>query len=291
MRKAVIVLGSITLIFLFLLNIITFSTKADLWTTVSIEAESQVEIDVSPGSSGLKIFPINVTCDTIFNEDVIVELTANSTIGRISIWPRWLTFKDGGNQTIKGNVSIRLPRHISSYEVPKAILNGTWRVGPDIGEVEPFNIQIIVLPYSNLYVFCSFSFGHITQGESTSFDFFLNNTGNMNDLYRIEITNKDELKNKGITISVPKEIYLAEGDSDEIEVKVRTSFDTPLNQFHRIDIVFTSVISEDPYQYNYSIAIRLKPGIIWYLTHPISIIIIAVVLIIIGIILFVRRRK
>ncbi len=269
---------TMALMMLFLItNIVTFSGIAEPWPTITIEAEPQAEVDVSPGSRCLTTVIGNVTCESTTPEDVIVRLSLSRSECRASISPPVMVFEGMGTETKELKVNISLSMKTSSYENPTATIIGTWTQGGVSSEVEPFTIRVIVLPFSKARIW-SQGPEEVTADESIGFPIFINNIGNVDDLYRMEIVNRDELRKKGIIVETIEDISIEEGGSVELEVNVRTSSDTPL-KVHRIGIVTTSLISGEPVVYEYSLYIRVKAGIVQILTSPLTLLLIAIVII------------
>ena len=106
MRKAGSVLNMYMLISLFSLVLLSFPSFADPITQVTIDPEYQVvEVDVSPGSTGVVETTVNVTCQKVSPATLVVQLSATVPGGSVTLNPVSLTFEEVGPETQEVNVT------------------------------------------------------------------------------------------------------------------------------------------------------------------------------------------
>lgn len=277
MRKVSWILVAVIFIYYFVTNPVSFSVIAEPWPTVTIEAEPQAEVDVSPGSRCLTTVTGNVTCNSSTLDDVTVRLSLERDKCRGVLSPPVMYFEGIGTETKDLRVNISLSMKTSSYERPTATIIGTWEQGVLSGEVEPFTIQVIVLPYNRASIRL-YGPREVIAGESTAFPIRIHNEGNLDDRYRMEVVNLDKLKSDGITVELIEDMDIKRDYTVDLDVNVRTSSDTPV-KVHRIDIITTSLELEEPKIYEYSLYLRVKSRIIQILTNPLTLIIMFVVII------------
>jgi hypothetical protein len=110
-------------------------------------------------------------------------------------------------------------------------IEGTWEQGIFSGQVSSALIRIIVMPYYRIRLSCESPINETCQGEGGSFNFSIKNMGNCDDVYQLEIANRDELKLYNISIPEADKIAISKGDAMKIEMDVRTSFTTPVKNY------------------------------------------------------------
>jgi hypothetical protein len=282
MRKVYVILLIVILISLSIFIAIPISAKANPWTNISIEAEPTVEVEVKPGTRGYA----NVSGVVAYNKglggSVVVRLYANCSLGIARVTPFILL--NGTRDTKEIEIGLWVKLGSSSSEKPYVIINGTWEDGSDSGDVEPFTIQIIILPYYNINV--NSNCISLVSGESKNADLWIENTGNANDTYGVNISNKDELRKKGISVKSVYQVFLKEDEKDKILIKVHTSYDTPVD-FYSIDFAFTSMGSGKVVAI-YPVVVHVKMGVYQVITHPMTYVITLVIMIVV-IIIYLRK--
>jgi hypothetical protein len=81
------------------------------------------------------------------------------------------------------------------------------------------------------------------QREGAIFNLTIENTGNSNDEYRVEIENRDELEALNFSIPQVGKISIEEGDSSIIQMFVGTCYQTHVGDYE-IHVIVTSVGSQ-----------------------------------------------
>jgi hypothetical protein len=289
MRKAgpIVLVSALILISVF--STLSFSTVADPVPEITIEAPSEIEIEVEPGSGGRATIYGNVTCQSNNPEDVYVRLIAKHTHGGCAINPLNFLFENVGTESKQFRIIINVPMLTSSYEKPTVTINCSWSQGAQSGTLEPFTIQVKVLPYYRLTVFSIMPVIETTPGDSETFELRLENTGNIDDIYSLEIVNLQDLNDYGISIDPLNQVSLVEGGNDIINVNVYTSSDTKV-RVYQIHAICTSIGSGGVYKGEYMMYLRVISNPVQIITSPIVLILICIVLIMI-IVYYIRRRK
>ncbi len=302
MRKA----GSIiifALIFLSLLSSLSFSSKADLLTTVTVETEPSCEIDVSPGSKGVAVVQGTVTCD-YYNTliPLVVELSATSTIGTATIDKPQIVFQ-GSDQTEDINITVQVPLLTSSSSEQTCNITGVWEQGPTSGQVIGDTFQVIIMPFFRAIVYSELPLKEVKQGENTSFNLYIENTGNCDDKYHLGIANREELESSNLIIPKLANFDIEEGCSKNINFEVDAASDTPVGDY-QIELIVTPCESQDGEDTvdteEYILFLKVKKGSKAYtllgeeledmLISPLFLIVIAVI-VIVAIVVMARRRS
>lgn len=87
-------------------------------------------------------------------------------------------------------------------------------------------IQIIILPFHWPRISFESEIKEVYNGESTTFKMRLNNSSNVEDIFRLTITNREDLESKGITINEIKDLELPINSFTNVDLKVKASHDT-----------------------------------------------------------------
>jgi hypothetical protein len=295
MRKV----GSLLLIVLILLtsiNYIAFSTQAGVLTTVTAVSEPLTEINVEPGSVGVGTIKVNVTCEN-YNTltPLIISLFASSEVGSTTIDKPQLTFQ-GSQQSDEVMISIQVPViTTSASDGYSGTISGVWQQGGTQGSVNGDSFKIIVLPFYMCTIFSEEPVKELTQGDETTFSMRVENTGNCEDVYRLDILNSDQLKENKVIIDPIGKISLDEDGIQKFDVNVATSKETPVRVFSihfRIVSECSEEEDEDPYSVEYFLMLRIHrrdEGMEAYF-NPLTLIII-IGIIISGILVYAKKRK
>ncbi|UCE37242.1 MAG: hypothetical protein JSW00_17485 [Thermoplasmata archaeon] len=248
MRKAGSILLTTTLILLSLLSLLSYTTSAGPTTQVILSPEYQeTEVAVDPESDGTTLVQVNVTVRTESPLTLTVDLYVEWPQASVSITPSSLTFNTVGFETKEVSVQIQVPLLTSSSSDISCLIEGLWYQGAFSGSVYPATINVKVLPFYECNIFSDEPEKSVIQGGSTDFNFTIENKGNCDDIYHLEILNMEKLKSHGILVQGIREIAIEEQSVVEIYVDVSTSSNTP-SQKHAIHIVITSSKSEsDPH--------------------------------------------
>jgi hypothetical protein len=233
----------ILLMLLVELSIVSFSASAGLITTVSVDMDDLVEVDVSPGSDGTAAIKGVVTCQTANPAPCIVNLSPTSSVGSATIDKPSIVFQGGGIQSREFEVVIVVPLFSDASESESCTVRGTWQQGGTSGQVESVTTQIIILPFYRMTIFSEQPVQEVRSGEGKKFGMRIQNAGNCDDTYTLRIVNLEELEAKGIKIDCINEISLQTLQPHIFDIDVQTSSDTP-TQSHRILLKVTSQCSE-----------------------------------------------
>jgi hypothetical protein len=242
MRRAVTII-IISLILLLPLNLLSFSSEADVITEVEVVTPQNCEVDVSPGSSANGTIKGSVSCTNIDpSTPLVVELTANCPIGNISINKTQIIFL-GSNYEEEIEIHVQLPSLTSAHEVHGCTVNGYWEQGTTNGTVFPGEFLVVPLIFYRFSLFCNDSITEVTLGESAYFNMTINNTGNFVDDYIVNVTNREELESSNLIIPILPRFTIEAGGERTLMLIARTSDDTPEGDY-QIHVNVTSVGSE-----------------------------------------------
>jgi uncharacterized membrane protein len=130
----------------------------------------------------------------------------------------------------------------------------------------------------------------VTKGNSVSFNLVINNSGNTDDVYQVDIANSNELGEDGITFKAINEIAVLEQGADDVDLVVHTSSDTN-DKVYDIQVVVYSTLDDEPERTVYIMALRVKEDAfdVGDIFNPLVIIIILVV-VIVGFIVYIKKR-
>jgi hypothetical protein len=256
-------IGIILLLFLATLSAISFTSTAGLVTIVQARVEGTVYVDVSPGSTG--IMNINATIvATNYNTStpLIINLSTTITAGQATLNKTQLVFQ-GGHQSEDVNITIQIPIENTSTTLEySCFLSGTWQQGGDTGSVGGGNTNIIILPYYRFEVNPEQSHKETRQSESAIFNFTIENTGNCNDEYRVDIENMDELGALGISFPSYGKMIIEEGDLGNFVLPVNAGDKIPIGDYE-IQLIITSTGSEEeegePVTNSFTLFLKVNP--------------------------------
>jgi uncharacterized membrane protein len=279
------------LISMLVLALSSFTSYADPITQVTIDPEYQeLEVDVSPGSTGEVGTTVNVTCQKVSPATLVVELSASVPGGSTTLTPASLTFEEVGPETQEVNVTVRIPLLTASSE-KVCTVSGTWTQGATSGRVEPGVIQVNVLPFSRAVIMSNSPKEDVHKGESVTFDLEITNNGNSDDVYHFEVANQEELKGNGITVNKVNDIPFMYKSTETVEVKVHVSSDAEVDSA-LIDIIVTSTLDEEPEKFTYTLrlGIKDKPYSLDFFTSPLVLVIILIIIILVAM-TYVKKKK
>jgi hypothetical protein len=291
MRKAGSVALIVVLILLSMMNTISISINAGPMTEVTIEPEYQEkEVNVAPGTTGVVSTLKNVTCQSYDPTQVQVSLSASFPGGAVSLSPASMQFQGSGTESQIVAIDMTVPLLSPASEMPCTI-SGTWQQGGFTGSVEPATIMVYVLPFCCPQIYCDLPKQEVNKGESVTFELKINNLGNADDIYHIEIANSEELKSKGIKTRKISDVPIMYQDSDVVKVKVEVTSDTEVKGAN-IDIVVTSTLDEEQEEFPYQLNIEIKeaPFSLDFFTSPLVIVIMSIIIIVI-IIIYIKKRS
>jgi hypothetical protein len=220
------ILFVVVLVTIVFFNSSGLKVKAGPVTSVSVETDDIIEIDVSP--DGSKSYAINgiVTCLSGSPNTVSVQLWAEPTVGNTHLDKEEIIFRGGGNQTEFIKIIIEIPEFTQASDEESCTMKGTWQQGATGENVEPDTTKIIIKPFSRPLLHSIAPTHKKEQGETAYFFVTVVNGGNFQDTYSFEIVNENELHENGIWVDAPPDATLRNGDTIEIGIRVRISTDT-----------------------------------------------------------------
>lgn len=289
MRKVVCICIMCMFIFVSMFSMLSFSSTADIITSVTANVnEDELSVDVSPGSHGSIVYTgiVEVDCYNTATP-LIVELHAETSVGHAVIDKPSMVFQ-GNHQSDTFQLHVSVEIGTSASEDHSGGVSGTWTQGGRSGAVEGDTFRIIILPYSLPVISCNEPNRNITKGDSVTFKIRLNNSGNTDDVIGVEIEDIEELNAEGIDIKEISDMSIAEGGSKEFNLKVKTSEDTPV--LNSIFLVATSTVADEPTDDSLFLTIHARDKeLLEVIFNPSMFIIIAVV-VMVGIVVYVKRR-
>jgi hypothetical protein len=242
--------------------LLSFTSKADLFTTVTVETESFCEIDVSPGSDGIAVVKGTVTCEN-YNTFIplVVELSATPTVGTATIDPPSIVFQ-GSHMTEDINITVHVPLLTSASSEHTCNITGVWEQGPTSGPVIGDTFQVIIMPFFRVTIYSELPLKEVKQGDSTNFNLTVGNTGNCDDKYHLGIANREELESSNLVIPKGK-FDIQEGCKKNMNLEVHAASDTPVGEY-QIELIVTPCESADeeyPLDYEeYTLFLKVKKG-------------------------------
>lgn len=291
MRWGCQIILAVVLFLMLILSALPLYASAGLLTEVTVETEPTAEVNVEPGSSGLA-FIAGIVNVTNYNTatPLTVALAVESTVGVTTIDKTQMSFQ-GSKDTEEISLTITVPivKTLASDEHSLTV-SGTWQQGATTGAVVADTTQVIVLPYYLPEILSPEPAKQVVQGESTSFDLRINNSGNILDTYSLGIENSEDLNSNGISIQVDDEIDVEAKEYEEIEVDVRTSSDTSSKKY-TIWIVVTSMESDGLVQEKYPLVIRVRAGVFGVDVISLAIVGIIVAVAVAGIVVYKKKKK
>jgi hypothetical protein len=127
--------------------------------------------------------------------------------------------------------------------VQSCSVTGYWERGTTNGTVTPDEFLVIPLLFHGFVISIEDPLIEVTKGESAYFNMTINNTGNIEDNFRVNITNREELESSNLNIPILPTSTLVEGGTKTFMLAVHTSSDTPVGDY-QIHVNVTSVGSE-----------------------------------------------
>ncbi|UCF08109.1 MAG: hypothetical protein JSW28_10810 [Thermoplasmata archaeon] len=183
-----------------------------------------------------------------------------------------------------------VPLHTSASDKHSIEIGGTWQQGAQSGDVESAFVQLIVLPFSLCEIYCAEPEKEVESGKRTSFIMQLENKGNCDDEYTIEVTNIKDLEAEGVSVDVTHGIPVEQHKTEDVEVDVQVSSDID-SKASNIEIVITGTAEKESDEFWYRLNLRIKEGIVSQdIPTSVIIVIIVIVIILAGILGYRRRR-
>lgn len=267
-------------------------------TVVTIQLpEEPVEVDVSPGSSGIVEVDGTVTCRKVGPDQVKVTLIGQSETGGASVEPVSMVFAgvSGSEETQPFRATTRVPMGYTSSATPTLTVSGVFVQGGLQYSIEPNSVIIIVLQYYKILF--SFEEGEIEveSGENANINMQILNAGNGEDTFLIDFENREDLRSRGFNLPEPKEITFAEDESRNITLAIGVPEDISGNFQIRISVLSKgSVQSDSPEMELRTCFLNVKKSITGQIVSlfisPFALII-AVIVVVIILLLIMKRKK
>jgi hypothetical protein len=213
----------VTIVFIHSPNL---KAKAGPVTSVSVETDDSIEIDVSPKAPDSYTINAKVTCLSGSPNSVSVQLWAEPTVGIAHLDKDEIIFRGGGNQTAFIKIIIEVPKLTEASPEKSCTLKGTWEQGATGENVEPDTTKIRIIPFSRPLLHSIIPTQEKEQGETSLFQVTVVNGGNFPDTYSFEIVNEDELRENGVWVDTPHDVTLKNGDTMEMGIRYSISSDT-----------------------------------------------------------------
>ena len=191
----------------------TVSVRASPFTTVIISLQEDPPcVDVSPGSSGIFTVEGEVACVKWGPDQVKVFLQAQFEYANASVVPSNFVFAgtSGTEETESFTVSTKVPQGTSSLRTATLTVSGYWIQGGLQYEIAPVSIMVIILQYHKIDVFCNNTLLSLISGENHKIEFKVFNLGNGDDIFLLDLKNRDALEVKGFDLSPPMEFVITE---------------------------------------------------------------------------------
>jgi hypothetical protein len=272
--------------------------RASPLTVVIIELPAEpVEVDVSPGSSGLVEVDGTVTCRKVGPDEVKVYLQASSETGGANVEPPSLVFSgvSGSEETKPFKVTTRVPMGYPSSETPTLTVSGYYVQGGLTYSINSNSVMIIVLQYYKLLVSIEEGEMEVESGENANIGMQIYNAGNGEDTFLIDFENREDLRNHDFNLPEPKEITFSEDESRNITLAIGIPEDISGTFQIRISVLSKgSEQSDSPEKELRTCFLNVKKSIsgqiVSLFISPITLLIVVVIVVVV-LILRMKRKK
>lgn len=227
--------------------------------------ESSKVIDASPGADRTVIFNATLTSDCATAYTVSLEVDEKSIIPlgwSVAVSPSGVRHESGPH-TDYISVIVRAPPE-ESYAETATIVIQSYTSRADVG----FSyyggsgaVSASVKPFYRISIACDKPYQEVSPGTEMYFNILVTNLGNINDIFKIEISNIDDfpgwvIQPENSTVSVP------EKSAQTARIKILTPHEWTLwkDDVARMDIKVTSTVSSDvsPVYGEYSVYLRQR---------------------------------
>lgn len=275
-----------------------FPVKASQLTIVTLELqEEQVEVDVSPGSSGVVLCQGTVTCKKWGPDTVEVFLIGSSDTGGASVEPPNLVFDgiSGTEETRSFSVSTKVPMGYTSTATPTITVSGTYNQGALTYTIPPASQMIVILQYYKIEVYIEDREVTVKSGENAKLEFVMVNVGNGDDIFEIDFENREYLQSKGFKLQASFEVQMIEDERKTISLEIGAPEDNSGAYVAEISILSKGSLSSDVTMKEI-ISIHLKvtssiSGQIGSIITSPLIIVIIIIVFVVAVFLKLRRRE
>jgi hypothetical protein len=227
------------------------STTANPFTEVTINLwDEPSEVDVSPGSSGIVVTSGTITCIKWGPDQVKVYLNGSSPFGSASVIPPDMVFggSGGSEETRSFSVTTRIPRGTTSLERTSVTVGGYYVQGSMEYDIAPDTAQIIVMQFYRVEVYIkegNYKGANLTArpGESVNLDVIIHNSGNGNDVFKIDFLDREDAEKDGIKLPKPFEVSVPEKRNKSVSLEIGS--EEPRSGIHFLMLSVSSKGSED----------------------------------------------
>lgn len=194
-------------------------------------AEDSIPFDVSFNGSGSGTFHCSATLLLnmgIVTDSVDVLLTVERSEHISAVLSEYNFTLTPDDPVMEFTAEVTLLTGTSSSLHPILTIGGSAESQPTRtkGEVVEASASVEILPFYGAEITFVESFGKVDQGGSSTFALNIRNTGNSRENFIFILTNRDELRSRGISVSIEEEsIALEEGGSKDITIKVKADRD------------------------------------------------------------------
>jgi hypothetical protein len=235
--------------------------EAGLLTIVQTSVNADLEaVDVSPGALGRITFSGTVTA-TNYNTatPLIVSLFATPTIGIATLDKPQVVFQ-GNKQDDNFKVSVLVPIITTVRQPAQLTITGIWQQGGTQGTVGSSQSDFLVEQFQMMTVFSELPVQEVGPGSQVVFSLRLENTGNFKDEYRIDISNREKLEEKGFIIPQLPKTWVELGTPKIFTLPIQLPHDWTIWTDHpeTVWITVSSTSSDDLVKEMYPLIIRVR---------------------------------
>ncbi|UCH88319.1 MAG: hypothetical protein JSV49_08625 [Thermoplasmata archaeon] len=189
------------------------------------EGEEEQTADVRPGEDNSVVFPGTVTAQLAAGgavQDVVVTLVGSTDLNwPVTINPPKVQMEPGTEVPFTATVTV--PEETSSSILGTLSVSGTAQAFPGAGayRVEPIYGTIKIEQYYGLSLMCDEPDKKGHPGTQVGYDLGIENQGNGKDTFEVQVTNKDQLLQRDISVSLSQSlIEIEEKTTENITVSV-----------------------------------------------------------------------
>jgi hypothetical protein len=256
-------IGIIALLLLTSMMVIMIPRPAEAgfltFVQTSVTADSS-SVDVAPGAEGRITFSGRVTA-TNYNTatPLIVNLFATSTIGVATMDKPQIVFQ-GAYQEDNFQVSVLVPIITTVRQPAQLSVSGTWQQGGTSGQAGGGQADFLVGQFQLVTVYSEMPVIETGPGTNAVFSLRIENTGNYRDEYRIEVSNRDDLSEKGYIIPDLPKTWIELGEPKIFTLPATLPHDWTIWTDHpeTIWIKVTSISSGEAIYEEYPLIIRVR---------------------------------
>jgi hypothetical protein len=178
---------------------------------------------VGPDDTGEVSF--NGVVDVLMNDltTVVVTLTSEDTWDSSVVEPSSLLFETSGQQDF--SVLVRVPLGTSFSNMGVLTVSGRWMLTPGSisGSTNQAEGRIDIAQYFQFSIGCKHGILETNPGKEVQFEVDINNEGNFNDAFSVELLNEYELMSKGLELTLEAtECEILEKMTETVEITVET---------------------------------------------------------------------